>query len=104
NGNDDPAQGREGSRAQPVQGADRPLRPYGSAHFGPGSAMIPTTSIDTREERINNSLVGSKCGQNIVEKRRGGRSAPTTVNSSVRIREYLTTADIHPSLAPARKS
>jgi len=66
--------------------------------------MIPTTSIDTREERINNSLVGSKCGQNIVEKRRGGRSAPTTVNSSVRIREYLTTAEIERLMAAARKS
>ena len=26
-------------RAQPVQGADRPLRPYGSAHVRPGLAM-----------------------------------------------------------------
>jgi hypothetical protein len=30
---------REGCRAQPVQGADRPLRPYGSAHVRPGLAM-----------------------------------------------------------------
>jgi hypothetical protein len=29
-----------------------------------------------------------------VKNRRGGRSAPTTVNSSVRTREYLTTAEI----------
>jgi hypothetical protein len=30
--------GREGFRAQPVQGADRSLRPYGLAHFRPGLA------------------------------------------------------------------
>jgi hypothetical protein len=28
-----------GFRAQPVQGADRPLRPYGSTHVRPGLAM-----------------------------------------------------------------
>src|SRR6266853_1181179 len=43
-------------------------------------------------------------GQNIVENRRGGRSAPTTVNSSVRTREYLTTAEIERLMAAARKS
>ena len=34
-------QGREGFRAQAVQGSELtgPLRPYGSAHFGPASAM-----------------------------------------------------------------
>ena len=45
-----------------------------------------------------------KRGQNIVESRRGGRSAPTTVNSSVRTREYLTTAEIERLMAAARKS
>jgi hypothetical protein len=30
--------------------ADRPLRPYRSAHFGPRFAWIPTAPIDTREE------------------------------------------------------
>src|SRR5262249_56332574 len=54
----------------------------------------PTAPIDTREERIDNSLVAFERGQNIVENRRGGRSAPTTVNSSVRTREHLTTAAI----------
>jgi site-specific recombinase XerD len=39
-----------------------------------------------------------------VENRRGGRSAPTTVNSSVRSREYLTTAEIERLMAAARKS
>jgi Resolvase, N terminal domain len=39
-----------------------------------------------------------------VENRRGGRSAPTTVNSSVRTREYLTTAEIERLMAAARKS
>ena len=43
-------------------------------------------------------------GQDIVENRRGGRSAPTTVNSSVRTREYLTTAEIERLMAAARKS
>src|SRR6476646_606347 len=43
-------------------------------------------------------------GQNIGENRRGGRSAPTTVNSSVRTREYLTTAEIERLMAAARKS
>src|SRR5262245_8080629 len=43
-------------------------------------------------------------GQNIVENRRGGRSAPTTVNSSVRTREYLTTAEIERLMAAAGKS
>ena len=43
-------------------------------------------------------------GQNIVENRRGGRSAPTTVNSSVRTREYLKTSEIERLMAAARKS
>src|SRR5262249_50609817 len=43
-------------------------------------------------------------GQNIVENRGGGRSPPTTVNSSVRTREYLTTAEIERLMAAARKS
>src|SRR5262245_30489074 len=39
------------------------------------------------------------------ERRSGGdRSAPTTVNSSVRTREYLTTAEIERLMAAARKS
>ena len=36
------------------------------------------------ERTLDNSLVICERGQNIVENRRGGRSAPTTVNSSVR--------------------
>jgi hypothetical protein len=43
-------------------------------------------------------------GQNIVENRRGGRSPPTTVNSSVRTREYLTGAEIERLMAAARES
>jgi type 1 fimbriae regulatory protein FimB/type 1 fimbriae regulatory protein FimE len=39
-----------------------------------------------------------------VGKRTGGQSAPTTVNSSVRTREYLTTAEIERLLAAAKKS
>src|SRR6516162_11520460 len=53
---------------------------------------------------IDNSLVVFEHGQNIVENRRGGRSAPTTVNSSVRTREYLTRAEIERLMAAARKS
>jgi type 1 fimbriae regulatory protein FimB/type 1 fimbriae regulatory protein FimE len=39
-----------------------------------------------------------------VENRTGGQSAPTAVNSSVRTREYLTTAEIERLIAAARKS
>jgi integrase len=39
-----------------------------------------------------------------VGKRTGGQSAPTTVNSSVRTREYLTTAEIERLMGAARKS
>ena len=53
---------------------------------------------------FDNSLVMFERGQNIVENRRGGRPAPTTVNSSVRTREYLTTAEIERLMAAARKS
>jgi integrase len=66
--------------------------------------MDADCSIDTREERADNSPVVLKRGQNIVENRTGGRSAPTTVNSSVRTREYLTTAEIERLMAAARKS
>jgi type 1 fimbriae regulatory protein FimB/type 1 fimbriae regulatory protein FimE len=52
----------------------------------------------------DNSPVVFKRRQNSVEKRTGGRSPPTTVNSSVRTREYLTTAEIERLMAAARKS
>ena len=71
---------------------------------GQGWPWIPTAPIDTREGKIDNSPVVLKRGQNIVKNRRGGRSAPTTVNSSVRTREYLTTAEIERLMAAARKS
>src|SRR5437899_10349945 len=71
---------------------------------GQGWPWIPTAPIDTREEKIDNSSVVSKRGQNIVKNRRGGRPAPTTVNSSVRTREYLTTAEIERLMAAARRS
>src|SRR5262249_59820253 len=73
----------------------------------PGPAVgygPPTAPIDTRDERVGNSLVVLKPGQNIVGNRRGGRPAPTTVNSSVRTRVYLTTAEIERLMAAARKS
>ena len=53
---------------------------------------------------IDNSPVGSKREQNIVKKPHGRPAAPTTVNSSVRTREYLTTAEIERLMAAARKS
>src|SRR5215468_6826753 len=52
----------------------------------------------------DNSLVVFERGQNIVENLRGGRSAPSIVNSSVRTREYLTRAEIERLMAAARKS
>ena len=64
----------------------------------------PVGLFDLTVQESRNSLVGSKHGQNIVGKRTGGRSAPTTVNSSVRPREYLTTAEIERLMAAARKS
>src|SRR5262245_9129331 len=73
-------------------------------HFGPGLAMDTTTPINTRGEMIDTSPVVFERGHNIVGKRTGGRSAPTTVNSSVRTREYLTTAEIERLMAAARKS
>src|SRR5262249_6295064 len=51
-----------------------------------------------------NSLVFLERGRNIVGKRRAGRSPPTTVNSSVRTREYLTAAEIERLMAAARAS
>jgi integrase len=62
------------------------------------------TSVDAREEKIDSSPVVSNVGKNVVENRRGGQSAPTTVNSSVRTREYLTPAEIERLMAAARKS
>jgi integrase len=61
--------------------------------------------IDIQETHTKHySPVVSKGSQNIVKNRRGGRPAPTTVNSSVRTREYLTTAEIERLMAAARKS
>src|SRR5262249_38599592 len=55
-------------------------------------------------ETSDNSPVGFERGQNIVGNRTAARPAPTTVNSSVRTREYLTTAEIERLMAAARKS
>src|ERR1700745_2750362 len=70
---------------------------------GQGRPWRPTTPIDTREETPKFASVFDH-GQNIVGKRTGGQSAPTTVNSSVRTREYLMTAEIERLMAAARKS
>jgi integrase len=66
---------------------------------GPGIPLLRLTL-----ERTDNSPVGFERGQNIVGKHMGRWSAPTTVNSSVRTREYLTTAEIERLMAAARKS
>ena len=71
---------------------------------GQGWPWVPTAPIDTGEEILDNSPVVVGRGQNILQNRRGGRSAPTAVNSSVRTREYLTTAEIERLMAAARKS
>ena len=59
--------------------------------------------FDTREEIIYSSLVVLRRRENIVEKRTGGRAAPTTVNSLVRTREYLTGREVERLMAAARK-
>src|SRR6185295_6226003 len=53
---------------------------------------------------LHNSLVSSKRGQDVVKKPHRRPVAPNTVNSSVRTREYLTTAEIERLMAAARKS
>src|SRR5262245_43803734 len=70
---------------------------------GQGWPWVPTAPIDTREVILDNSPVVPKRSQNIVENRRGGRSAPTTVNSLVRTREYLTGREVERLMAAARK-
>jgi len=52
----------------------------------------------------DSSTVFLPSGGNIVGKPTGSRSSPNTVNSSVRTREYLTTAEIERLMAAARKS
>src|SRR6185295_3973064 len=53
---------------------------------------------------LHNSLVSSKRGQDVVKKPHRRPVAPNTVNSSVRTREYLTTAEIERLMATARKA
>jgi type 1 fimbriae regulatory protein FimB/type 1 fimbriae regulatory protein FimE len=53
---------------------------------------------------LDSSLVVFEDRQIFVEKLTAARSAPTTVNSSVRTREYLTTAEIGRLMATASKS
>ena len=59
--------------------------------------------IATSEEKGDSSLVVLRRRENIVEKRTGGRSAPTTVNSLVRTREYLTGREVERLMSAARK-
>jgi type 1 fimbriae regulatory protein FimB/type 1 fimbriae regulatory protein FimE len=59
--------------------------------------------IETSEEISDSSLVVLRRRENIVEKRTGGWSAPTTVNSLVLTREYLTGREVERLMAAARK-
>jgi hypothetical protein len=52
---------------------------------------VPLLSTGIPNSDWGRLIIPSKRSQNIVENRTGGRSAPATVNSSVRTREYLTT-------------
>src|SRR5262249_21295417 len=69
---------------------------------GQGWPWIPTAPIDTREEKLVASWFETRA------KYRGkpqGRPVGTNhLNSSVRTREYLTTAEIERLMAAARKS
>ena len=60
-------------------------------------------TVDTEEEITDSSLVVLRRRENIVEKRTGGRSAPITVNSLVRTREYLTGREVERLMSAARK-
>ena len=60
--------------------------------------------IATSEQKSISSLVVVGVGGKSWKNGRAGRSAPNTVNSSVRTREYLTGREIERLMAAARKS
>jgi integrase len=60
--------------------------------------------FDTREERIDSSPVWFREWRKIVKIRAVRGKAPTTVNSPVRTREYLTVAEVERLMVAARKS
>jgi hypothetical protein len=72
----------------------------------PAFSFLPLASSDVRlppsdePALLRRSASGRK---NVVEKRTGGRSAPITVNSLVRTREYLTGREVERLMAAARK-
>jgi len=59
--------------------------------------------FDTREERIDNSPVWFHGWRKIVKIRAIRGKAPTTLNSLVRTREYLTVAEVERLMTAARK-
>jgi integrase len=61
------------------------------------------TSIDTSGRRTDSSLVAFHLGREVLGNAAISGIAPTTVNSSVRTREYLTEAEIERLMAAARK-
>src|SRR5262245_13787410 len=72
------------------------------AAAGRGSAQV-LSRIYTEEEIVDSSLVVIRRRRYIVEKRTIGRSAPTTINSLVRTREYLTGREVERLMAAAKK-
>jgi hypothetical protein len=91
----------QSERTAPERGGSDPedsLTPYGLAQFGLGSGHVALLRLTLAREN-QNSLVIFQRGAKSVGKRTGGRSAPNTVSSSVRTREYLTTAEIERLMA-----
>ena len=62
---------------------------YGTRRMKWRAGAESRLAVDTEEERIDNSLVVLRRRGNIVEKRTGGRAAPTTVNSLVLSENFI---------------
>jgi integrase len=60
--------------------------------------------FDTEEQRGDSSLVIHPWGQKTVANTRVDQGTPSIVSSSVRTREYLTSAEIEQLMASARAS
>jgi integrase len=71
---------------------------------GGALALIRVLSIDTKEKGTDYSLVVFQQRGKTLENAAISQMAPTTVSSSVRTREYLTTREIERLMAAARES
>ena len=71
---------------------------------GGALALIALATFDTEEERTDYSLVVFQQRGKTLENTAIDQMAPTTVSSSVRTREYLTTREIERLMAAARES